>query len=167
MCAGEPSPVCWRLPYLQSAGLLDICMHRTMAAGWAPRLQLLEWAGVACTAAHPAAATAAATLCAEFWQRYVLWCEANQPEAAAAVLARAASVHCKRRPDFCVFAARFYEAHGDAAAARQMYQRVLADVAPGLLEVSAVHSGTGAQDSMLSGSALGSSSCSVRAAVVC
>jgi chorismate-pyruvate lyase len=25
-------------------------------------------------------------LCSEFWQRYVLWCEANQPEAAAAVL---------------------------------------------------------------------------------
>jgi hypothetical protein len=73
--------------------------------------------------------------CAEFWQRYVLWCEANQPEAAAAVLARAASVHCKRRPDLAVFAARFHEAHGNADAARVAYKRALSDLAPGLLEV--------------------------------
>jgi hypothetical protein len=65
----------------------------------------------------------------------VLWCEANQPEAAAAVLTRAAAVHCKRRPDLAVFAARFYEAHGDADAARAAYKRVLSDLAPGLLEV--------------------------------
>ncbi|KAF6259683.1 hypothetical protein COO60DRAFT_1700740 [Scenedesmus sp. NREL 46B-D3] len=70
----------------------------------------------------------------EFWQRYVLWCEVNQPEAAAAVLARAAAVHCKRRPDLAVFAARFHEAHGDADAAREAYRRVLGDVAPGLIE---------------------------------
>jgi hypothetical protein len=75
-------------------------------------------------------------LYAEFWQRYVLWCEANQPEAAAAVLARAAAVHCKRRPDLAVFAARYYEAHGDAVAARATYRRVLDELSPGLLEVS-------------------------------
>lgn len=74
---------------------------------------------------------------AEFWQRYVLWCEANQPEAAAAaVLARATAVHCKRRPDLAVFAARFHEAAGDADAARAAYRRVLSELAPGLLEVS-------------------------------
>ncbi|WIA42897.1 hypothetical protein OEZ86_008812 [Tetradesmus obliquus] len=71
----------------------------------------------------------------EFWQRYVLWCEANQPEAAAAVLARATAVHCKRRPDLAVFAARFHEAAGDADAARAAYRRVLSELAPGLLEV--------------------------------
>lgn len=72
---------------------------------------------------------------AEFWQRYVLWCEGAQPDAAAAVLSRAATVFCKRRPDFCTFAARFYEGHEQLEAARELYQHLLTTVAPGLLEV--------------------------------
>eukprot|EP00775_Hariotina_reticulata_P001905 gene1906-2239_t len=72
----------------------------------------------------------------EFWQRYLLWCQVAQPDAAAAVLSRAATVFCKRRPDFCTFAARFYEGHEQLEAAREMYQHLLATIAPGLLEVA-------------------------------
>jgi hypothetical protein len=90
-------------------------------------------------------------LAAEFWCRYVLWCDrrsrgsaaaaatanggGSSPDAAAAVLQRALTTFCKRSPTLGVFAARFYEARGDVAAARQQYACLLADVAPGLLEV--------------------------------
>jgi len=80
---------------------------------------------------------------AEFWQRYVLWCEGAQPDVAAAVLARAATVFCKRRPDFCTFAARFYEGHGQSDAAREMYHHLLSAVTPGLLEVRTGRVGPG------------------------
>lgn len=73
---------------------------------------------------------------AEFWQRYVIWCEEQHPEGAEQALQRATMVHCKRQPGVYVFAARFYEARGDVAAARDHYQQLLSTVAPGLMEVS-------------------------------
>lgn len=87
--------------------------------------------------------TCASSACfAEFWQRYVRWCEANHPDGAANALQRATAVFCKRQPGIFIFAARFYEAKGDAAAAREQLKQLLTDVAPGLLEVGSRSSGT-------------------------
>lgn len=83
------------------------------------------------------------TLCraAEFWQRYVRWLEANSPEAAEGALQRAVLLHCKRRAELLLFAARFYERHGMAAAARSTYEQLLGHVAPGLVEVGSAGGG--------------------------
>lgn len=84
--------------------------------------------------------------------RYVCWCQAQassstdgtadsssssipSSDAAAAVLARALGTFCRRNAKLVLFAARFFEGHGDSGAARAQYTRLLGDVAPGLFEV--------------------------------
>jgi hypothetical protein len=54
---------------------------------------------------------------------------------AEVALHRAAWVHCKRRPEMHLFAARFEERAGDIEAARNSYERVLTELAPNLLAV--------------------------------
>ena len=83
-------------------------------------------------------------LSAEFWIRYVLWCEAHPDSSsssstpaaeAPAVLARAVGTFCRKHPGLAIFAARFHEGRGDVAAAREQYQQLVTNLAPGLIEV--------------------------------
>jgi pre-mRNA-processing factor 39 len=72
-----------------------------------------------------------------FWERYVRYLEAQgSVEAASNALARAYNIHCKRRPEIYLFAARFNEAHQNVEAARTAYDEVLQRLAPGSLEAA-------------------------------
>lgn len=61
----------------------------------------------------------------EFWARYARWLEPRDAAAADEAVRRAAEVHCKRRPEALLLAARHAERRGRAAAARSAYERVL------------------------------------------
>ena len=59
--------------------------------------------------------------------------EGQDPESSNSAVQRAQHVHCKRNAHIHLFAARREERLGDPAAARATYQRVLKDLAPGLI----------------------------------
>ncbi|KAJ8749091.1 hypothetical protein K2173_013698 [Erythroxylum novogranatense] len=76
----------------------------------------------------------------EYWIRYVLCMEAcGTMDLANNALARATQVFVKRQPEIHLFAARFREQSGDIPSARASYQRVHAEIAPGLLEAIIKH----------------------------
>ncbi|KAK9840998.1 hypothetical protein WJX81_004975 [Elliptochloris bilobata] len=61
----------------------------------------------------------------ELWARYARWLEPRDAAAADEAVRRAAEVHCKRRPEAVLLAARHSERRGKATAARTAYERVL------------------------------------------
>ncbi len=73
---------------------------------------------------------------AEFWARYARWLEPREPGGADDAVRRAADVHCKRRPEAALLAARSAERRGRAAAARAYYEHVLKS--PGGLAVGSL-----------------------------
>ncbi|CAN1270163.1 Pre-mRNA-processing factor 39-1 [Linum perenne] len=76
----------------------------------------------------------------EYWMRYVLCMEAcGSMDIADNALVRATQVFVKRQPDIHLFAARFREQNADIPGARAAYQRVHAEIAPGLLEAIIKH----------------------------
>ena len=68
------------------------------------------------------------------WMRYVRWQEASSKAAAQVALERATSVHCKRRPEIQLFAAHFFERHGNLKTARALFKLVTERLAPTLLQ---------------------------------
>jgi hypothetical protein len=57
-------------------------------------------------------------------------------ESASRALNRAQQIHCKRRPEIFLFAARYLEATGNPTAARQALAEVLDNLAPGSIEAT-------------------------------
>ncbi|CAN0897662.1 Pre-mRNA-processing factor 39-1 [Linum grandiflorum] len=76
----------------------------------------------------------------EYWMRYVLCMEAcGSMDIAENALVRATEVFVKRQPDIHLFAARYREQNADIPGARAAYQRVHAELTPGLLEAIIKH----------------------------
>eukprot|EP01018_Ginkgo_biloba_P031200 Gb_23802 [translate_table: standard] len=76
----------------------------------------------------------------EYWIRYVQCMEAaGSMELANNALARATQIFVKRQPEIHNFAARFKEQMGDISGAREQYQLLSSELAPGLLEATIKH----------------------------
>ena len=71
--------------------------------------------------------------------RYVRWQEASSNAAAQVALERATSVHCKRRPEIQLFAARFHERHGNTELSRALFKLVTDRLSPGLISGAVQH----------------------------
>jgi hypothetical protein len=67
--------------------------------------------------------------------RYIRWLDIHNPDTASAALQRAALLFCKRRAEMLLFAAQYEERHEQPAAAWATFTRLLAEVAPGWLQV--------------------------------
>lgn len=75
--------------------------------------------------------------CKVFWERYIRYLEETEGlESASRALTRAQGIHCKRRPEIFLFAARYYEAHGDLDGARQAFTQILQQLSPGSIEAT-------------------------------
>lgn len=78
-------------------------------------------------------------LIADLWMRYVRWQEASSQAAAQVALERATSVHCKRRPEIQLFAARFHERQGNIEVSRALFKLVTERLSPGLISGAVQH----------------------------
>eukprot|EP00210_Caulerpa_lentillifera_P000013 g12.t1 len=75
----------------------------------------------------------ACALYPDFWIRYTLFLESLSLEQAQYALGRAVQVFCKKKSEVHLFAARFYERHGNVESARQSLELVTGTLAPTLL----------------------------------
>mmetsp|Transcript_17521 Transcript_17521/g.59170 ORF Transcript_17521/g.59170 Transcript_17521/m.59170 type:complete len:479 (+) Transcript_17521:95-1531(+) len=71
---------------------------------------------------------------ADFWVRYALWAAGAKGNDAASVVIDRASQYLGASPDVALLQAQLLEARGLVDEAREVYERVCDDVAPGLLE---------------------------------
>ena len=76
----------------------------------------------------------------DFWIRYACYMEsAGDIEKTRDILERATGIHTKTRPECYLFKARFEESCGETQGARECYEKLLNEVAPGLLQGIVAH----------------------------